>query len=165
MATHGSANVREPHANQTTRTATIIEALKQRALSVLNDTSIDAQTRDTIRRALETNDPWLARLVRQAEARESTVDRSDFQQAPEADERKKIEALAEIICAAGDEASAALLVLMGRIQNSADPKALAHTAKHFAFTRCGEANFRGMVDEQIASIEEELLARMVSETR
>ena len=165
MASHSSATTREPHVNRTTRTATIIDALKQRAFSVLNDESIDAQTRDTIRRALETNDPWLARLVRQAEAGESTVDRSGFQQTPEAVERKKIEALAELICAAGDESSAALLVLMGTIQSSADPKALANTAKHLAFTRCGEANFRGMVDDQIASIEGELLASMAGETQ
>ena len=155
MTTHSSASTREPHVNRTTRTATIIDALKQRAVAVLNDESIDAQTRDTIRHALETSDPWLARLVRQAEAGESIVDQSD-PQTPEADERKKIEALAEIICAAGDETSAALLVLMGTLQNSTDPKALANTAKHFAFTRCGELNLYGMVDEQINVLEHEL---------
>ena len=41
-----------------------------------------------------------------------------------------------------------------------DPKTLAHVAKHFAFTRCGELNVYGMVDAQIAVVEGELLANM-----
>jgi hypothetical protein len=46
MANDSSATVREtPHANQTTRTATIINALKERAQAVLNDRSIDPQSR------------------------------------------------------------------------------------------------------------------------
>src|SRR5687767_11476905 len=65
----------------------------------------------------------------------------------------KLEALAEIICGAGDEPAGALLVLMGILQNSTDPKALANTVKHFAFTRCGELNLFGMVDAQIALVE------------
>ena len=72
----------------------------------------------------------------------------------------KIEALAEIICRAGEESSAALFVLMGRLQNSVEPEVLAHTVKHFAFTRCGEFNVYGMVDAQIAVLEGELLASM-----
>ena len=75
--------------------------------------------------------------------------------------REKIEALAEIICGGGEESAAALFVLMGRVQNSADPIALANTTKHFAFTRCGEFNVYGMVDAQIAVIESELLDRAV----
>ena len=71
---------------------------------------------------------------------------------------EKVEALAEIICRAGDEAAAALFVLMGTLENSSDPKLLANTAKHFAFTRCGESNLYGMVDAQLAVIESELLA-------
>ncbi|HKP83193.1 MAG TPA: hypothetical protein VJT69_14275 [Pyrinomonadaceae bacterium] len=47
---------------------------------------------------------------------------------------------------------------MGTIENSTHPKALANTAKHFAFTRCGDANLYGMVDAQIVTIESELLA-------
>ena len=66
MATHTSATqrVEKPHENRTTRTATIIDALKRRAQAVLNDKSIDPQSRAIIRYALETNDPWLAKLVR-----------------------------------------------------------------------------------------------------
>ena len=61
MTTHGSATVREtPHVNQTSRTNNIIDALKRRAQSVLNDRTIDPQSRALIRYALETNDPWLA---------------------------------------------------------------------------------------------------------
>ena len=71
---------------------------------------------------------------------------------------EKIEALAEIICRAGDEPSAALLVLMATLENAPHPKALANTAKHFAFTRCVESNLYGMVDAQIAALEAELLA-------
>ena len=83
MASHSSAGAREPHVNRTTRTATIINALKQRAQSVLNDKSIDAQSRAIIRYALETNDPWLAELVRRAEAGERNLDTIDFSQTPE----------------------------------------------------------------------------------
>jgi len=69
---------------------------------------------------------------------------------------EKIEALAEIICRANDESAAALFVLMGTLENSTHPKLLANTAKHFAFTRCGESNLYGMVDAHIAVVEGEL---------
>ena len=63
----------------------------------------------------------------------------DFSQTPQSIEdessEEKIEALAEMICRAGDEAAAALLVLMGTIDNSAYPKVLANTVKHFASLR------------------------------
>jgi len=79
MANHSSATVREtPHVNQTSRTNTIINALKQRAQAVLNDRSIDPQSRAIIRYALETNDPWLAELVRRADEGESVVDEAGF---------------------------------------------------------------------------------------
>jgi len=149
MATHVSATARQAtsHVNRTTRTATIMNALKQRAQAVLNDESLDDQSRAILRRALEQNDPWLAELVRQ------DTDEDDSS-------RRKIEALAEIICGAGDRSAAALFVLMGTLQNSADPETLAHTLKHFAFTRCGEFNAFGMVDAQIAVVEGELLANL-----
>ena len=161
MATHVSATAREPHVNQITRTTTIVNALKRRAQAVLNDTSIDAQSRAIIRYALETNDPWLAELVRRADEGETIIGAIDFSQTPDADEddsgEEKIEALSEIICRAGDEPAAALLVLMGTLENSSHPKVLANTAKHFAFTRCGESNLYGMVDAQIAVLEGKLL--------
>ena len=166
MASHSSANVREqaPHATQTTRTSTTINALKRRAQAVLNDRSIDAESRTIIRYALEINDPWLAELVRRADAGEAiVVDAIDFSEPPNSStsEEDKIEALAEIICRAGDEAgtkSAALLVLMSTLENATHPKALANLAKHVAFTRCGELNVHGMVDAQIAVLESELLS-------
>lgn len=150
MANHSSASTRQQtsHANRTTRTNTIVNALKQRARSVLNDKSIDAETREIIRHALETNDPCLAKLVSRADADE--IDEHDSSKA-------KIEALAEIICRAGDESAAALFVLMGRIENSSHPNVLAHTAKHLVFTRCGELNTYGIVDAQISVLERELL--------
>ena len=119
MASHVSATTREhtPHVSRTTRTATIVDALKRRAQAVLNDESIDAQSRAIIRYAMEINDPWLARLVRRADAGETLFDASDVSQTSECNEtdssEEKIEALSEIICRAGDEPSAALLVLMG----------------------------------------------------
>ena len=91
MLKHGSASVREetPHGTDgtahvihTTRTATIINALKRRAQAILNDKSIDAQNRAILRYAMETNDPWLAELVRRTEAGEKIDDKIDFSQTP-----------------------------------------------------------------------------------
>lgn len=165
MANYSSATVREtPHSTRTSRTNTIVNALTRRAQSILNDKSIDPRSRAIIRYAMEINDPWLARLVRRAEAREAIVDTLDFEEPPETNNddqnEEKIEALTEIICRAGDEPetkAAALLVLMATLENSLHPKALASSAKHFAFTRCGELNVHGMVDAQIAVAESELL--------
>ena len=73
---------------------------------------------------------------------------------------EKIAALADMICRAGDEPatkSAALLVLMAALEHAIHPRALANTAKHLAFTRCGELNFSGMVDAHNAVVESELL--------
>jgi hypothetical protein len=166
MASHSSATREEtPHVTQTSRTNTIVNALKRRAQAVLNDNSIDAQSRAIIRYGLETNDPWLAELVRRADAGETMFDKIDFSQTPASGEHDssedKIEALTEIICRVGDEArtkSAALLVLMATLENATHPKALANLAKHLAFTRCGELNVSGMVDAQIAVLESELLS-------
>lgn len=162
MARHSSVNTREPHANRTTRTATIIDALKRRAQAVLNDESIDARSRAILRDALKTNDPWLAELLRRTDQGESSGDTCDCSQTREPNEddarENKIEALAEIICRGGEESAGALFVLMGTLQKSAHPEALANTVKHFAFTRCGEFNLFGMVDAQIAIVESELLA-------
>ena len=126
MASHSSATVREhtPHANQTTRTATVTDALKRRGQTVSNDESIDS--------------------------RGETHEHHSI--------RERIEALADIICGAGEESAGALLVLMGQMENSSNPHAIVNTVKHFAFTRCGELNLRGMVDTQIAILESELLA-------
>jgi hypothetical protein len=154
MANHSSATARseKPHVNRPTRTNTILNALKERAQAVLNDKSIDADSRARLRYALETNDPWLAEMV--CHAGETIIDTIEI---PDSG-REKIEALVEIICGAGGEAAAALLVLMGTFQNSMDPKVLANTVKHFAFTRCGELNVHGMVEAQIAILEGDLFA-------
>jgi len=58
----------------------------------LNDESIDAESRAIIRYAMEINDPWLARLVRRAEAGEEVVDNM---QSLNTEEEEKISALAE----------------------------------------------------------------------
>jgi hypothetical protein len=110
--------------------------------------------------SLETNDPLLAELVRRADAGETLVDEAGFLKRSSTDE-EKIEALAELICRAGDEAgtkSAALLVLMSTLENASHAKVLANLAKHLAFTRCGELNFNGVVEAQIAVFESALLA-------
>jgi hypothetical protein len=159
MANHTS------HANQTSRTNTIANALKRRAQAVLNDKSIDPQSRAIIRYALEINDPWLAELVRLADAGEEIVVTLDPDETSDTDKddskEEKIEALTELICRAGDEPeikSAALFVLMATIENSAHPKALANAAKYGAFIRCAEMNPYKMIDAQVEMMERELLA-------
>ena len=162
MTTDSSASMREqtPHATETTNTSS--NALTRRAQSVINDTSIDSQWRAIVRYGLETNDPWLADLVRRADAGEAIIDTIDFSLEPESQEdessEEEIEALAEIICRSGDECAAALFVLMGTLENSTHPKLLANTAKHFAFTRCSELNLYGIVDAQITVVNRQLLA-------
>jgi hypothetical protein len=167
MTTHTSATALEeaPHVTETSRTTIISDALKRRAQSVINDKSLDAESRALIRYGLEINDPILAELVRRADAGESILDALPDAEISETNtedsSEEKVEALAEIICRAGDEPetkSAALFVLMGAIERSNDPKLLANSAKHFAFSRCGDLNLYGMVDAQIAVIEGELLA-------
>jgi hypothetical protein len=160
-----------------------MNALKRRAQAVLNDESLDPQSRAIIRYSLETNDPWLAELVRRADAGESVIDTVQElgacdSQTPEMKEHhstdeqigarieeellRRIEDLAALICDAGSgsasgESAAALFVLMGTLENSTHPKALANTAKHFAFARCGQLNLYGMVDAQMALVEGKLL--------
>ena len=159
MTTHSSATPREPHVNRKSRTDTIVDALKQRAQAVLNDMSIDSRTRAIIRQTLKTNDPWLARLV-QPQIDEDIIEAFESELPKETGEddsrRERVEALADMICRGGEEASAALFVLMEALQTSSEPKALAHVVKHFAFTRCGELNVFGIVDSQVAVLEREL---------
>ena len=160
MTSHSSATAHEhtPHATNSI-TNTISEALKRRAQAVINDRSIDASARAVIRYSLEINDPWLADLVRRVDAGESIIDESGFLQAPAGDSiEEKIEVLTEMICRAGDESAAALLVLMATLEYAAHPKVLANMAKHLAFTHCGWSNLYGMVDAQIALLERDLLA-------
>jgi len=142
-----------------------MNALKRRAQEVLNDKSIDPQSRAVIRYAMEINDPWLAELVRRAETGEAISDTLDIDEALETNigdsYDEKIAALTEIICRVGNEPdikSAALFVLMATIENSAHPKALASAAKYGAFIRCAEMNPYNMVDAQVEMIERELFA-------
>ncbi len=151
-----------PQASETGTTTTISDALRRRAQSVVNDNSIDRRWRAIIRYALEIDDAWLADLVRRADDGEPIIDSVDFSLEPETLEddssEDKIGPLAGIICGSGDEAAAALFVLMGTLENSTHPKLLANTAKHFAFTHCAESNLFGIVDAQVAVVEGELLA-------
>ena len=86
------------------------------------------------------------------------IDSIDFSLEPQTSEEvdsseQKIEALADIICRASDEAAAALFVLMGTLESSRRPQVLANAAKYLAFTHCGESNLFGMVDARLAMIE------------
>src|ERR1041385_2384821 len=107
MANHSSATVREhtPHANRLSRTNTIMNALVRRAQAVLNDTTIDPQSRAIIRYAMERNDPWLATLVRRADAGEAVVEDIGFEEPPDTYDddldEEKIETLTKMICRAG----------------------------------------------------------------
>lgn len=161
MSTHVSATALEetPHETETIQ-STISDVLRRRAQTVINDRRTDPQWRTVVRYALEINDPLLPDLVRRAGAGEKIIDTTVFAIESEANEddsnEGRIETLADIICRAGDEAAAALFVLMGTLENSEDPKLLANMAKHFAFTCCGESNLFGMVDAQLAVVEGEL---------
>jgi hypothetical protein len=173
MANHTSATEREetPHVLATSRTNTIINALKRRAQAVLNDTSIDAGSRAIIRYSLEINDPWLARLVKRVDEGERISETFDFSQPAATNEEssseektdaaakeggaEKIDGLTEIICRAGSDSAAALLVLMATLENSPHPRLLANAAKHFAFTRCGDLNLYRTVSAFIEQIEDE----------
>ena len=164
MTNHSSATALEetPHEIETTTIITVSDATKRRAESVIKDRTIDPQWRTIIRAALELNDPWLAELVTRAEAGEDIVDTFESLRITEAHEDDstlgRIEALAEIICRAGDEPTAALFILMETLESSTRPKVFASRAKHFAFSRCGELQVYEMVDAQIAVVEDELLA-------
>jgi len=172
MTLHGSATALEetpytsetetPHATETDTTTSISDALKRRAQVVINDHAIDPRWRAVVRYAFKTNDPWLADLVRRADDYEPICDTIDFSLEPQPLEANvsedKFELLAQIICSSSEEAAAALFVLMRTLENSAHPKLLANAAKHIDFTRCAEANLFGIVDAQVAIVEQELLA-------
>lgn len=146
-----------PHATNSITNNSIPDAVRRRAQSLIKNRTIDASARAFVRYTLEINDPYLVELVRRIDAGESIIhNASDLNE-----DKEKTEAMVEIIGRAGDEPeskAAALLVLMATIENAIDARALANTAKLFAFTRCVELNCYGMVDTQIAAIESELLA-------
>ena len=87
MTTHVSATALEetPHETETIQ-ITITDALRDRALSLINDSRTDPQWRTIIRYALEVNDPWLADIVRRAEAGEKIIDSTDFTLEPQFNE-------------------------------------------------------------------------------
>ena len=141
MTTNTSARALEdtPHEIETT-IITVSDATKRRAESVINDKTIDPQWRTMIRGALKLDDPSLAELLNRAEADENIDETFESLKTSDTDEddseAKKIEALAKIICRAGDEPMAALFVLMRTLEDSPDPQ--ANAAKSVAFSRCSE---------------------------
>lgn len=87
MSTHVSATALEETSHETeTTTIPISDALRRRAQSVINDRSTDPQWRSIVRYALETNDPWLADIVRRASTGEKIIDTVDFSLDPQIDE-------------------------------------------------------------------------------
>lgn len=164
MTSHSSATALDeaPHETDTTTIITVSDATKRRAESVINDRTIDPQWRTIIRAALELNDPWLAELVTRSEAGEDIVDTFESMRTTEAHEDDstlgRVEALAEIICRAGDEPTAALFILMETLESSTHPKVFASRAKHVAFSCCGDLHVYEMVDAQLPVVDGELLA-------
>lgn len=161
MTTHSSAPAREetPHTKGATAMTAIVNALKQRARSVLNDPSIDPQNRALLRYALEVNDPWLAQMVRHIEADVNAPE------TPASSKNEpfgnKVEVLVDLICRPGDEPdtkSAALLVLMLTLERSTEPTALVNRAKHLAFAHYDDLTVDDMIDAQITTVEAELFA-------
>jgi hypothetical protein len=165
MDCHSSAKAREetPHLTETNRTTTISDALRRRAQSVINDRRIDPQWRTIIRAALELNDPGLPEFVSRAEAGEDIGDTFESLRAPVPNAANftlgKVEAVAEIICRAGNEPAAALFTLMETLESSRDPKVGANRAKHVAFSHCGELHVYDMIVAQIAEVERQFLPR------
>ena len=160
MTTNSSATVREhtPHSINSLSNNTR-DDLRRRVESVIQDQLIDADSRAIIRYALEINDPMLSELVQWADAGESIVDNLAAADETENDSAEhRVEALAEMICHGDDHdtRATALLVPLAALESADDPKSLAKTAKHCAFTRCGEMNVFGMVDVQIAMLVREL---------
>ena len=120
MVKHDSARVHEETPHVTNHN--LSDALKRRAQSVINNQSIDANTRAVIRYGLETNDPWLGDLVRRVDAGETIIDNLQRLQVDSSED--KVEALAGLICRAGNEAAAALLVLMATLKTPRTRKRL-----------------------------------------
>ena len=163
MTTHSSAPERAetPHATNSTNN-TISDAVRRRAQSLIKDRTIDASECTWLRYALEINDEaGLAELVRRADAGEPIIDDSHLlKPSAKLSTEEKLERLVEMICDAGDQPeirSAALLVLVSTLENSTNPKVLANHIKYIAFSRCAGLNCYGMVDAQVAAIEDELL--------
>jgi hypothetical protein len=165
MASHSSATARleTPHVSKTTRTTTTSDALRRRAQSVINNKTIDPQWRAIIRAALELNDRGLSEFVRRAEAGENIGDTFESLRASVPNEvdftLRKIEALTEIICRAGDQSAVSLFILMETLESSTDPKVIANRAKHVAFSHCGELHVYETIDAQIAEVERQFLPR------
>jgi len=167
MASHSSASVREqaPHSinsitNNTLKLNPSSDDVRRRAWTLLRDKSLDEGSRNLIGYALEIDDPALSELVRRAEAGETVVDNIGDTNTPEDHStEQKVNVMAEMICRAHDSGirAAALLLMMSALENSEDPKSLANNVKHYAFTRCGELNVYGMVEAQIATLNNELL--------
>lgn len=167
MAKHTIAKRRAktPQLTGTTNTPHISEAVKRRARYLINYGSIDIESQTVLRYSLEIDDPHLPELVRTVDAGQRVPETLDFLEMPDMTYEddptdEKVERLAQIICRGGDRCVAALLVLMGAIENAASPKVIANVAKHFAFVRCGELNLYRLAENQVSEVEMELLGEI-----
>lgn len=164
MAKHTSAKAQAetPQLTGTTRTPYISDAVKRRARYLINYGSIDIESQTLLRYSLEIEDPHITELVRIVDAGRPVLETLDFLEMPDMTYEddptdEKVETLAQMICGGGDRCVAALLVLMGAIENSTSPKVLANVAKHYAFIRCGELNLYRLADNQVSEVEMALL--------
>src|SRR5678816_1605720 len=75
MTTYSSAQVRAetPHTTNSITNKTISDAVRRRAQSLINDRTIDKCARAFIQHTLETQDPYLPKLVRRVDAGESIL--------------------------------------------------------------------------------------------
>jgi len=75
MLNHNSAELRDgtPHKTNSITNKTISKAVRRRAQSLVNDRTIDKCARAFIQHTLETEDPYLRKLVRRVAAGESIL--------------------------------------------------------------------------------------------
>jgi hypothetical protein len=98
------------------------------------DLQLSTHNRKSVCYSAATPQKEAGRLVRQAPDVTQTPHVNQTTRTGDGPSAQKIEALAEIICGAGDESAGALFVLMGTLERSTHPEVLAHTVKHLAFT-------------------------------
>ena len=91
MTIHSSAPAQEetPHKTETT-TIPISDALRRRAQSLINDRSIDGQSRALLRYALEKSDAWLAEIVRLYDGGGSITAELELSETPETNEEIRV---------------------------------------------------------------------------
>lgn len=90
MINHNSAQLRDetPHATNSITNNSISNAVKRRARSLINDRTIDKCARAFIQHTLETEDPYLPKLVRRVDAGESILTIGTLEEGVESQKEK-----------------------------------------------------------------------------